>query len=142
MRRRDLIVPIHDRRKGRRILTLRNFGIAMAVCFVAFIAITLHSEMRGRGPNEYARYERKPATPPKPKPVEVVQEEEVAPVTPLYVGSAPLPPAIPEYTPPPATIPANAAQEGDVKLVGGPEGVTIVRQKRERPVLSGGFGRE
>jgi len=30
---------------------------------------------------------------------------------------------------------------GDVTIVGGTEGVTIVRSQRRKPVLSGGFGR-
>jgi len=31
--------------------------------------------------------------------------------------------------------------DGRVAIVGGPEGVTIVRQDRPRPMLRGGFGR-
>jgi hypothetical protein len=49
---------------------------------------------------------------------------------------------------PPAYNSAAAAQvvgpsEGDsrVTIVGGPEGVTVVRETRRKPVLSGGFGR-
>ena len=141
MRRPDLIVPIHDRRKGKRYLTLKNFGIVMLVCFLAFVGITMHSEMRDHGPAAYARYERKPTAPPKPAPIEVVQEEP-PPATldsSFYIEPPPVTPTVTEYTPPPVT---DATTGGDVKVVGGPEGVTIVRQDRRRPVLAGGFGRE
>jgi hypothetical protein len=55
---------------------------------------------------------------------------------------------VPVDQPPPQTqIPMYTAQavpapaDGRVTIVGGPEGVTIVKQPRRRPQLRGGFGR-
>src|SRR5829696_2558563 len=79
--RPDLIVPIHDRRKRKRILTLKNFGIFMAVLVVAFIAISIRSELRGLAPGDYGRLFRREVPPPvEAKPMEVVREEEPAAV--------------------------------------------------------------
>jgi hypothetical protein len=74
--RPDLIVPIHDRRKHKRILTLKNFGIFVAVLVVAFVAISIRSEMRSLRPGDYGRLFRREVPPPvEPKPMEVVSEE-------------------------------------------------------------------
>src|SRR4051794_12158620 len=83
MRRRkpDLIVPIRDRRQGRRILTLRNLGSAALVLSVVFLVITIHSEMRKPAPGQYGGLFSRhigpaEAAPPKPK-LEVVTEAPV-----------------------------------------------------------------
>ena len=147
MRKRDLIVPIHDRRKRKRYLTLKNVGIAMLVCFVAFVAISIRSEMRGRGPVDYGGHESKLPPPPEPKPVEVIDEAPVSTFVQQQLGE-PMPPPDPipvavEPPPAPANISINASLTGgdDVAIVGGPEGVAVVQKERRRPALSGGFGR-
>lgn len=151
--------PTHfiERRQHRRIVTVRNFSIAFAVTVLAFMAITIRSEMRGSKTRSYGRlYEKQIVADVKQKPVEVVRE---------------VPPAVPDQThadpmlvepmnreqwlhdagtqEPAAFHTASAAaqvvgpSEGDsrVTIVGGPEGVTVVRETRRKPVLSGGFGR-
>ncbi len=139
MRRRDLIVPIHDRRKRKRYLTLKNAAIATFVCFIAFVAISIRSEMRGRGPVDYGGEKVSlPSPPPEPEPVEVVQEAPSSTFVEEQLGE-PAPPSLP---PPPPPRPEAGVTRGDsVAIVGGPEGVAIVRQERRHPTLSGGFGR-
>jgi hypothetical protein len=151
--RPDLIVPIRDRRQHKRYLTLRNFAIASAVAFVAFIAVSIYSEVRRPAPNDYGRLARKlPDAPPPTRPVEVVKEtnsiadESAADPTlvqPMaraqWLGDETTSAGVIEPAAP-ATV--STFQRGeDVVVVGGPEGVTIVKQKRRKPVLSGGFGR-
>lgn len=150
--RPDLIVPIRDRRQHKRYLTLRNLAIASAVAFVAFVAVSIYSEVRRPGPNDYGRLARKlPEAPASTKPMEVVKEtdgiaDEVAAdptlVQPMaraqWLGQETTSAAVIE----PVSAPAPALQHGDdVVVVGGPEGLTIVKKQRRRPVLSGGFGR-
>jgi hypothetical protein len=157
--RPDLIVPIHDRRRRKRILTLKNFGIFVAVLAVAFIAISIRSEMRGLAPGDYGRLFRREVPPAvEAKPMEVVREEEPAAV-PVVVNDqshadpmlvAPMARAQwlvddTATTTAPITTPvvtsASMRGEADVAIVGGTEGVTVVRKERRKPVLSGGFGR-
>lgn len=141
MRRRDLIVPIHDRRKRKRYLTLKNAAIATFVCFIAFVAISIRSEMRGRGPVDYGGEKLSlPSPPPEPEPVEVVQEVPSSTFVDEQLGE-PAPPPLPPPLPPPPRTEAAVPRGDSVAIVGGPEGVAIVRQEPRRPTLSGGFGR-
>lgn len=151
----DLIVPMHDRRRRRRILTLKNFGIAMAVLLVAFTVISIRSEMDHRNNHGYGRLlDRRldHVEKPEAKPVEVIQE--ASPEVPDQTAADPMlieplereqwlrdetqpvvaGQATGAYIAPPATA-------GELTMVGGPDGVTLVRKERRRPVLSGGFGR-
>lgn len=151
--RPDLIVPIRDRRQRKRYLTLRNVRNVLLVCLVAFVAISIRSELRGTGPASYGRlYERELAPPPEPKPVEVVRE--ASPAVPDQTVADPLllaPAAREQWLRGDTTNPALGALpraeasvargETRVAIVGGPEGVSVVRQERRKPVLSGGFGR-
>jgi hypothetical protein len=155
-RRPDLIVPIRDRRQHKRYLTLKNFGWTMLAGTVVFIGITIRSEMRGRTPGEYGRLlGRELATDVVQKPVEVVHEapppavDDSTHADPLLTGPA----ARAQWlegdatttdvavtaTPAPEPIRSSASE---VSIVGGPEGVAVVRKEaRPKPVLSGGFGR-
>jgi hypothetical protein len=160
MRRKpDLIVPIHDRRKRKRILTLKNFGIATGVLLVIFVAISIRSELRGTSA-DYGRLmqrELPPAVQPD-KPVEVVTEAVPAPVPdvahadPLLVApmareqwlhgdpNAPAGATTAEVMP--RAEASVATGETRVAIVGGTEGVNVVKRDRRQPVLSGGFGRQ
>lgn len=155
--RPDLIVPVRDRRSRKRILTLKNFAIFVAVLVLLFAIITIRSEMRGSTRGDYGRlFEREAAVEIEQKPVEVVHEA---------------PPPVDDSTHPDpmltepaaraqwlqdeqaattaATIvpvtPAQAARvtggSAEVAIVGGNTGVAVVRKDRKKPVLSGGFGR-
>ena len=152
MTRPDLIVPIRDRRQHKRYLTLKNFAIAVGVAIGAFIAISIYSEVRRPAPNEYGRLAKREALAPPPavKPAEVIQEaapiDDQASADPTliepmarsqWLGQETTSAAV--IQPEPAPVPAIRPGD-DVVVVGGPEGVTIVKQKRRRPVLSGGFG--
>jgi hypothetical protein len=148
----NLNVPIHDRRRRRRILTLKNFGIFLAVMAIAFIAITIRSEMRGLTPGNYGRLFRSEVPPPvAPKPMEVVREEPPPPddthadptlIEPMersqwLVDDATTAAAITT----PVVTASTMRGEADVAIVGGTDGVTVVKREKRRPVLSGGFGR-
>ncbi len=50
-----LIVPIRDRRQGRRILTIRNCAISMLSIAVVFASISIYNEKRRGGAGEYGR---------------------------------------------------------------------------------------
>ena len=154
--RPDLIVPIRDRRARKRILTLKNFAILMAVLVLLFAIITIRSEMRGSTRGDYGRlFGREAAVEIEQKPVEVVHE-------------APPPVDDSTHPDPMLTEPAARAQwlqdqqaaeaativpittaeaarvtggNAEVAIVGGTTGVAVVRKDRKKPVLSGGFGR-
>lgn len=128
-------------------MTLRNFGWLTITMLIVFAIVTVRSEMRGRHLNDYGRLlghqmDAKVET----KPVEVVEETPQAeasvssepPSQPMMI--------VPVDQPPLSEAPALASQlpparDEKVAIVGGPEGVTIVKQAPRRPVLSGGFGR-
>lgn len=157
MRRRpDLIVPIRDRRKRKRFLTLKNFGIATVASLVVFAGISIRSELRGTSA-DYGRLMQRHLPSDRPaKPVEVVTEAPPAPVPdathadPLLVA-----PAAREqwlYGEPTSTetsfveaMPRAEASvatgETRVAIVGGVSGVEVVKRERRKPILSGGFGR-
>lgn len=152
--RPDLIVPIRDRRRRKRILTLKHFGIFMAVLAVVFVAISIRSEMRGLNPGGYGRLFNREVPPAvEAKPMEVVHEAEPSAVAeqthadPMLVQ--PMERAqwlVDDTTATTATVvpvmtAASVRGNGDVAIVGGTEGVTVVRKERRKPVLSGGFGR-
>lgn len=152
-RRPDLIVPIRDRRQHKRYLTLRNLAIACAIAFVAFIAISIYSEVRRPAPNDFGRLARGevPNPPAATKTMEVVETDSipdqvsadptlVQPMTRAQWLGGEETTSAGVIQPAPESV--STIQRGDdVVVVGGPEGVTIVKQKRRKPVLSGGFGR-
>lgn len=151
-RRRDLIVPIRDRRQRRRILTLKNFGWATLAGGLIFIGISIRSEMRGPTPHGYGGlFDRTVDTEVVRKPVDVVREAEpvaaanaadpmlVAPVARAQWMEGEV---VATATVAPVTTAAVTRGSGDVAIVGGPEGLTVVRKERRKPVLTGGFGRQ
>jgi hypothetical protein len=145
MNQRNRLYP--ERRQHIRIVTLRNFAWFTMAFLLVFAAISLRSELRGRHMHDYGRLTPRQVAPEKVErqPVEVVQE--AAPSAPVQSLSPPMmadqstiiTPVAPASSIAP-TIPQ--AGNGRVAIVGGPEGVTIVRQDRKRPVLGGGFGRQ
>jgi hypothetical protein len=151
-RRPDLIVPVRDRRRRKRILTLKNFGIVMAVLLIAFVAISIRSEMRGLKPGDYGRLFGREVPPIEPKPMEVVREEPPSVADQTQADPTLVEPmarsqwlvddattATTAVTP--VVTAASVRGESDLAIVGGSEGVTVVRTERRKPVLSGGFGR-
>ena len=156
-RRPDLIIPIRDRRQGRRILTLKNFYKAAIVAIVLFAGLTIYFDIRHpRSNGDYGRLFGKQVSGQVPEvtkpPVDVVKEAPVPDQTaadPLlvaaqareqYLGNptlTPAPMAADVMTTPPATNSDGTA------VVGGPNGVTIVRGKTNaKPTLQGGIFRQ
>lgn len=136
-----------ERRQHIRIVTLRNFAWCTMAFLLVFAAISLRSELRGRHMHDYGRLTPRQVIQEKveTQPVEVVNEG--APSAPL----ASLAPQmvteqstiVPAPSDTPMTAPAAMQPRGDARfaIVGGPEGVTIARHDRSRPILRGGFGR-
>lgn len=159
--RPDLIVPIHDRRKRKRYLTLKNSAIVFGVLLVAFTLISIRSEMRNPDEGQYGRIVAREITQKvERKPVETVTEQtpavaDASHADPMLVAPAareqwllgdPQEPAAVTMTalPTAGTRAETAVATGEtrVAIVGGTEGVTIVQQTRRQPVLAGGFGRQ
>jgi hypothetical protein len=163
-RRPDLIVPIHDRRKHRRIVTLRNFRNALLVFAVFFVALTVASELRKPVAGAYGRLvAREIGDDVARKPVEVVTEapppvNDQTAADPMLLAPAARAQYLSELNtnaPAPATPLTTAQAEtltpsfaapaargtNNIAIVGGADGVTVVQHSRGKPVLSGGFGR-
>lgn len=162
--RRDLIVPIRDRRQSRRYLTTRNVLATLGIAVLAFAGITIYSE-RQTPTDSYGRIlgqQVKVEAPAPPPPVAVVTEgsvpdqtaadpmlvsagarEQILGVNPSPAAAAPAP--APAYAPEPAPIaPASVSAAGDgdharVAIVGGADGVKLVQQGDQRPLLGGGI---
>jgi hypothetical protein len=153
--KRDLIVPIRDRRQRRRIVTLRNFRNLTIAAVLAFLAITIYSETRGPGAGDYGRlYSNELPPRVEAKPVEVIHEAEPATIPDATYADPTLvaPMARGQWldgeqqttatlVPPPVDVRIDPSAGSDLTIVGGPEGVTVVRGERKRPLLKGGFGR-
>jgi len=153
-RKPDLIVPIRDRRQHKRYLTLKNFAKVMFVLTVLFLAITIRSEMRGRTPGHFGRLFQREVPAVEQKPVEVVTEApapvpDVTHADPLLVEPAARAQWLQDDTaststlvPVPTPVAPLRSSAAEVAIVGGPEGVAVMRKEaRPKPVLSGGFGR-
>jgi hypothetical protein len=148
-----------DRRRSKRIVTLRNFGFFTLAVLIVIALLNIRSEMRDATGEDYGRLygrEIKKAPPVEAIPV---TERAVAPVDEghsadpfsleaakreQYLGS-------PTLTPEPvisadtmgwgSTAPRPDA--ANVRIVGGAEGVELVQEEAARtPKLSGGFGRK
>lgn len=155
--RRDLIVPIRDRRQRKRYLTLKNLRNAMIVLALLFAVITIRSEMRGTGPGYYGRlYEKELPAVEKQQPAEVVREEappavpEATHADPMLVESLEREQWLHDDAQESSVVTAQTTvglqrraidAESRVAIVGGSDGVAIVQQTRRKPLLSGGFGR-
>ena len=101
--RPDLIVPIRDRRQHRRIITVRNLGMAALIFVLVFVGVTLWSEHGRHGSSDdYGRLfgtQVKATPPPPPRVQPIVHEGQVSDATVadpmLIVPAARVPRAIP-----------------------------------------------
>jgi hypothetical protein len=153
-----LIIPIRDRRQRRRILTLKNFRNALLLLLAIFVGITIEANLRNpKTTDDYGRlYGRQIPSTSVTKPEIIHEAPPIADqnaADPMLVAPqarAQLLLADSNIVPPTTTTPASVAQPAPVAptagervtLVGGPEGVSIAREKVERPVLGGGFGKQ
>jgi hypothetical protein len=144
-----------ERRRRKRILTKRNIGIGVVVMLVIVAGFNIRSEMRDSTGDDYGRlYQRELQKAPVVEP-NIVAGSEVAPVDEQasadpfaldaaareqYLGTTPLQPE-PVVSSAVTYVPASTAGESELKIVGGPDGVTIEQERRHAPVLGGGFGR-
>ena len=142
MGRPDLIVPIRDRRKRRRILTLKNLGWVAIIFAAFFVGITIESNLRRRSTTDaYGRLFGKQVssqTTITPKKYEAVTEAPVVDQTaadPLLVDAMRREQYLQVQT---ATTPPAS------DTVSGPNGITIItgRPQPSRPLLSGGIFRQ
>lgn len=153
--RSDLIVPIHDRRKRRRILTLKNFGIVAAVITVLFLVITIRSEMRNPDDGNFGQLYDRQIPVVETNAHEVISEStgvnDETHADPMLMEPAARSQWLVEE-PAPVVVSsvatgatraeaAVATGETDVAIVGGAEGVAVVKRERRKPELSGGFGK-
>lgn len=156
--RPDLIVPVRDRRHRKRVLTLKNLRIALLVFAVLVVAVTIQSDFRHPKRGDYGRLFGKQVSGQPvvaPQKVDVVREAPVPEqpsADPLLIAAA----AREQYLgtdtplPPPAVVDGGVmpvqpldAPRGNVNIVSGPGGVTIVRgQAAKRPTLAGGIFRQ
>lgn len=151
--RPDLIVPIRDRRKHRRILTLKNFcKVALGVA-IFFLGVTIQSDLRHSHSDHYGRLFGKQVSGQSgvaAKKVDVVREAPVpdqTAVDPLLLSSAVREQYLGVNGPmqPVNVDPALSrfAPAADLSMVNGPNGVTMVRgEAQKRPTLSGGIFRQ
>ena len=157
MMARKKVVPAVERRTHRRIVTLRNFGIATVVILLIVAVLNIRSEMRDTtGDEDYGRlYGREMTKAPPVTPAPITERPAVAPVDESasadpfsleaaareqYLGAPSLTPE-PVTTPTTATTIAPTGSESDVRIVGGREGVQLIQEERKKPQLGGGFGR-
>lgn len=160
--RPDLIVPVRDRRQSRRLLTTKNTLGTLLVATVIFAAVTIRSEMRGKSGDGYGRLFGKQVSSQEHlgKPAYDVVHEQ-APVQdqtasdPMLVAPAAREQILldntAQATASTATIPTqteivaasatpiSVGTGENVQIVGGPEGVTIVKGQTKRPTLGGGI---
>lgn len=158
-----LIVPIHDRRQRRRVLTIRNFAVTMLGVAVVIAAISIYSGSRRSPAAEYGRLSGTEVAAPNQdvsRRVDVVHESPVddqAAADPMLVAPAARGQllmansnvATPELTTTGATAPAavvpmapGAADHG-TEIVGDGTSVAVVRAPASStappPQLSGGI---
>lgn len=157
------LVPIRDRRQRKRILTLKNFGIAAGVSVVVFAGISIYSEIGRKGTEgDYGRLlgrQIQPAEPKQPN-LEVVLEAPIVDETaadPMLLAPAAREQYLGTYDQTiaalvPVTSASTAGPQDFVKptpilgqngerltVVGDSNGVGLVVEKQERPALSGGI---
>ena len=143
-----------ERRQHVRILTLKNFGVAVVVFVVVLVGANLLSEVRRTTSGSYGAlfgHELRKTEPVVPQKVEVVHEAPSVPdrdtADPLllapaareqqYLTPAAGAPVAIAAVGPRSPQPPPAAVTGRVGIVGDENGVAVVGQRK----LTGGFGR-
>lgn len=156
-----LIVPIRDRRQRRRILTLKNFRNAVLVLVAIYGVILIEEHFRDpKNTKDYGRlYSPRVDSTTAVKKPEVIREGAPIPdansADPMLVAPAAREQLLRADSNMPGTTTVTTAQAipspsplagrdaaGNLVVVGGPEGVTIVQKAGGRPVLGGGFGKQ
>jgi hypothetical protein len=146
----DVTAPMHDRRRGRRVLTIKNFAIFVLVLAFVFGAVNIVSELRRPRRGDYGRLfgrevKRESVKPTAPQPIVAeaeVEDREHADPTLLapaareqYLGETELTPQ-PVVAPPPVseadvawTRPAPLLQTGKkITITNEAGGLRVVQQ--------------
>ena len=152
----DLIVPIRDRRRGKRILTLKNVRNAALITIGLVVAFLVVAEIRQpKSKDDYGRLFGQQVAVPAPavKPTQQIVTEGSIPdqdhadptllsaaAREQYLGVTPGIPLVPTTTvepaqPPPATLTNNK----HVAIVGDANGVAISTSTQPRETLGGGI---
>ena len=138
-------------------MTLRNVRNGFLAALVVVAVLNIRSEMRDTtSSEEFGRlYQQDIDKSPQPKAtaasaMEIAPVDEAASADPFaldaarreqYLGRTPLEP-VALIDPVVENVPVAASTGDSVRIVGGPEGVTLVREDRKAgPALGGGFGR-
>jgi hypothetical protein len=140
-----------ERRKHVRILTIRNFGLALVVLVLVIAAADVISELRAPRHGEYGRLisreEPRDVAIKRPAVVEEAPVSE-APVSPAVASLVDEPvqvvaqPVAQPATSPAITEPVRRAAGDHVTITGGPDGLHVETAKHDAvPKLSGGIFR-
>jgi len=152
----DLIVPIRDRRRGKRILTLKNVRNAALITIGLIVAFFVVAEIRQpKSKDDYGRlFGQQVAVPaPEVKPTQQIVTEGPIPdqdhadptllsaaAREQYLGVTPGAPLAPTSTvEPPVQPPATLANSKHVAIVGDANGVAISTSTQPRETLGGGI---
>jgi len=154
-----LIVPIRDRRRGKRILTLKNVRNVTFVAVAAFIVLMVYSEVRGpKQRDDYGRLFGQQVKAPAPEvqraPM-IVTEGQIPDqdhADPMLLNAAAREQSLGvepnSLTPAPVAPVQSAAVSAPIDtknatIVGDANGVTIVKSEtQDRGVLGGGIFKE
>lgn len=162
--RPDLVVPVRDRRQRKRYLTLKNLRNALIVLVVIAAGLTAWSAFHGKKTDGYGRLVATQVgttdTIARKAPPTIVQEAPIndqTAVDPLLVTanaraqilggtSSQLPEPVPQTSTGVGVMPPSLRSNPGhgVSIVGGAEGVTLVRpgaKPVEKPLLQGGVFR-
>jgi hypothetical protein len=142
----SLIVPIRDRRRRRRILTLKNFGRVLLGVTIFFAGLTIQSDFRHpQSATQYGRLFGKQVSgqtvvePKKPDVITVTPIEDQTAADPLLVRAAARGQLLLDQT-------STTAPQTNANSVTGPGGVVIERSgtpiDQRHPTLSGGIFRQ
>lgn len=157
MKQMNAPIPEVERRRRKRFLTRRNFAYAFAIVVAILAGLNIRSEMRKPADEGFGRlYSGELKKAPVVETVAITERnvapiDEAASADPFSLDAAAREQYLgrPTLTPEPVINPdgvfatqASVSSESAVRIVGGPEGVTLIQENRRAPVLSGGFGRE
>src|ERR1043165_352151 len=128
-----------ERRKHRRIITLKNCAAFIVIALSALAALNIASEMRAPKSNVYGRVEPVLRVETKTPDVAVIPEAPASvPMQELTLATDPTPAPLVSQAPPPSNPATEQLSNPSTKIaiVGDSDGVSIVTPKHR---LRGGF---
>lgn len=147
-----------ERRKHPRILTLKNFRNAMLALVAIFAVLTIRAHLRGPKAEDgfgrlYANQVPAAQVTKSADPIQSGQIDDATAADPMLVGAQARAQILTGESDPQRVISTEPSAEvrapllnketaGKLVVVGGPEGVKIVRTDVAQPELGGGFGKQ